>query len=186
MKPTELLETERLLLRKPTVKDAELIFSRYASDPEVTRYMSWPTHRTIADTQAFLAWSDADWDRWPAGTYLVFARGDGQLLGATGLSFQTPGSAVTGYVLARDAWGKGFATEALRCMVELAGRLGVRRLDANCHVEHRSSARVMEKCGFVLEEIQQAGLKFPNLETEPISDIRCYARLFEKRGNEAS
>jgi len=174
----ELLKTERLLLRKPTPGDAELIFSRYASDPEVTRYMSWPAHRTIADTRVFLAWSDTDWDSWPAGTYLVFAQSDDQLLGATGLSFQTPGSAVTGYVLARDSWGKGYATEALRCMVELADKLGLRRLDATCHAEHYASAHVMEKCGFVLEEIERAALKFPNLEAEPVSDIRRYARFF--------
>ncbi len=119
MKAPEVIETARLFLRKPVPGDAEAIFRRYAADPVVTRYLSWPTHRSVADTQAFLTWSDEEWDRWPAGPYLVFAReGElGALLGGTGLSFKSSSRAITGYVFARDAWEKGFATESLQAMV---------------------------------------------------------------------
>ena len=120
----ESLQTARLLLRRPTLADAVAIFDRYASDPVVTRYLSWPTHRTLADTHAFLAWSDAEWGKGPAGSYLVFSREDNRLLGGTGLSFKSPTCAVTGYVLARDAWGRGYATESLQAMVDLARELG--------------------------------------------------------------
>jgi [ribosomal protein S5]-alanine N-acetyltransferase len=164
MKPIEIIETERLLLRKPAAADADEIFRRYAADPEVTRYMSWPTHRSLADTQAFLAWSDEDWERWPAGSYLVFDHADrSRLLGGTGLSFQNPTLAVTGYVFARDAWGQGFATEALQAMVKLARQTGVKRLVAVCHSDHRPSARVMEKCGFLLDDQRRDKVDFPNL-----------------------
>ena len=47
MKGPKTIETRRLLLRKPALSDAEAIFERYAADPVVTRYMSWPTHRTL-------------------------------------------------------------------------------------------------------------------------------------------
>ena len=46
--------TERLLLRPPTLADAEQIFARYGQDAEVSRYMSWIPHRTIEDTVTFL------------------------------------------------------------------------------------------------------------------------------------
>src|ERR1700761_5857930 len=128
----ETLQTPRLLLRRPALADAGAIFDRYAGDPVVTRYLSWPMHRTLADTHAFLAWSDAEWGKGPAGPYLVFSREDNRLLGGTGLSFMSPTCAATGYVLARDAWGHGYATEALQVMVELAGELGVKRLEALC------------------------------------------------------
>src|SRR5580700_7133154 len=160
---TEILQTARLLLRRPTLAEAGAIFERYAGDPVVTRYLSWPTHRSLADTHAFLAWSDAEWGRGPAGSYLVFSRKDNGLLGGTGLSFQSPTSAVTGYVLARDAWGRGYATESLQAMVDLARELGVKRLEAICHIDHRASARVLEKCGFQLEEILRKQTEFPNL-----------------------
>jgi len=165
MKPIETIATERLMLRKPRDEDAEAIFTRYASDPEVTRYLSWPTHRRIEMTQAFLAWSDEDWARWPAGSYLIFERENpGRLLGGTGLSFQNPHLAVTGYVLARDAWGQGYATEALEAMVRLARACGVRRLAAVCHPHHRASARVLEKCAFLLDEERRDQFEFPNLK----------------------
>jgi [ribosomal protein S5]-alanine N-acetyltransferase len=176
MKPTERIETERLLLLKPTLADAEAIFERYASDPEVTRYLSWPTHRSVAMTQAFLAWSDEDWERWPAGSYLIFERESGRLLGGTGIAFQSPTLAVTGYVLARDAWGQGFATEALEAMVRLARATGVKHLAAVCHPDHRPSAHVLEKCGFLLDEFRQDRFEFPNLKPKKSLKVLTYIR----------
>lgn len=180
MKGPRTVETERLLLRKPTIHDAEAIFERYASDPVATRYMSWATHRSVADTCAFLAWSEADWELWPAGSYLVFSRANKDLLlGGTGLTFKTPLIAVTGYVFAQDAWGQGYATESLRAMVALAQETRVRRLEAVCHVAHRASAHVMEKCGFLCEGIEREHTEFPNLGRGVKSDVLCYVRRFE-------
>jgi ribosomal-protein-alanine N-acetyltransferase len=180
MKAPELIETERLLLRKPAPGDAEAIFRRYAGIPEVTRYLSWPTHRSIGDTYAFLAWSDSEWERWPAGPYLVFARGDrdGTLLGSTGLAFKGPDRAVTGYVFAQDAWGQGFATEALTKVVEMARQTDVKRLEAICHAAHAASARVLEKCGFQREEVLREHFAFPNLAPQKRSDVLFYTRAF--------
>jgi RimJ/RimL family protein N-acetyltransferase len=155
--------------------DAAAIFSRYAGDPRVTIYLSWPTHRAIEDTRAFLAWSDAQWRRWPAGPYLIESRETGELLGSTGLGFETPDAAITGYVLARDAWGFGYATEALRAMVALAHDIGVRRLYAHCHADHRASARVLEKCGFVAEALLEKYSEFPNFKPEQRQDTLRYA-----------
>jgi hypothetical protein len=106
MKAPERIQTARLVLRRPVLTDAEAIFRRYASDPVVTRYLSWPTHRTVADTQAFLAWDETEWQNCPSGSYLIFLREEDRLLGSTGLSFKTPTRAVTGYVFAQDAWGR--------------------------------------------------------------------------------
>lgn len=180
MKGEKTLQTRRLVLRKPVLGDAQAIFERYAGDPAVTRYMSWPWHRTVADTYAFLAWSEADWEMWPAGSYLIYAREpEMRLLGGTGLSFRTPEVAVTGYVFAQDAWGQGYATESLRAMVELAQSLGVKRLEAVCHVEHRASAHVMEKCGFVCEGVQREHTEFPNLTPGVRQDVFSYALRWE-------
>jgi RimJ/RimL family protein N-acetyltransferase len=172
----ELIQTARLVLRRPAVADAEAIFERYASDPEVTRYLSWPRHRSIDDTLAFLEFSDAEWKRWKCGPLLAFSQTDGTLLGSSGLGFETADRAVTGYVFARDAWGKGYATEALRAMVDLAASLNVGRLYATAHVDHRASWRVMEKCGFDREAILRHHTVFPNLSTEP-ADVVIYSRL---------
>ena len=180
-----IVTTARLLLRRPEAADAEAIFSRYSSDAQVTRYVGWPAHRTVADTRAFLAFSDDQWDTWPAGPYLACSRADGTVLGSTGLMFETLQTAMTGYVLATDAWGRGYATEALEAMIAVARNTGVHRLYALCHAEHRASAHVLEKCGFVLEGRRRAHAEFPNLPSGETQDVNCFARTLENAGGTA-
>jgi RimJ/RimL family protein N-acetyltransferase len=96
-----------MLLRPPTEEDAQAIFERYASDAEVTRYLSWPRHASVQDTRAFVAFSRSEWARWGVGPLMAFDRVNGALLGGSGLVMEAADRAVTGYVFARDAWGKG-------------------------------------------------------------------------------
>jgi ribosomal-protein-alanine N-acetyltransferase len=178
----ERVETPRLILRKPVCGDAEAIFARYASDREVTRLLGWPRHASLDATRDFLEFSDAEWVRWPVGPYLIECRQDGRLLGSTGLAFETSECAMTGYVLARDAWGKGYATECLRAVVNVAREVGVARVYALCHVENPASWRVLEKCGFVWEGIWPRHTRFPNLgqpnpDHEALCDVVRYARI---------
>jgi RimJ/RimL family protein N-acetyltransferase len=159
-------DTARLRFRRPTLADAPAIFARYASDPDVTRYLGWPRHQSIDDTRGFIAFSDQEWTRWPAGPLLIESRDDGRLLGSTGLMFDSPTSAMAGYVLAKDAWGQGYATEALGAMRTLADVLGVTHFYSMCHPDHRASAQVLEKGGLRLNA-RFVRATFPNL---PASD----------------
>ena len=176
MKGQERIETARLVLRKPTPTDAEAVFQRYASDREVTKFLSWRCHQSIEETKAFLECSEREWTQWASGAYLIESREHAKLLGSTGLHFETPIIAFTGYVLAKDAWGNGYATEALTAIVELARTLSVRRLRASCHVENIASMRVLEKCGFVCEKPDHY-ITFPNLGPIPIESL-AYVRTF--------
>ena len=171
MKGPVRIETARLLLVRPQAADAASIFERYASDPDVTRFLGWPRHQSVDDTKAFLRFSAEEWERWPAGPYLIRSRDDGQLLGSTGFGFEATQRAITGYVLAKDAWGKGYATEALAAITDLAGRLGVVRLYALCHPAHRASWRVLEKCGFVRDVTWTGQTEFPNLAPGVLQDV---------------
>lgn len=157
------LETARLVLTIPVDDDAVEIFERYASDADVTRYLGWPRHRSIADTRGFLAFSASEWERWPAGPYLIRARSDNRLLGSTGLGFQESGDVMTGYVLAKDAWGQGYATEALQAMIALSRQLRIARVSALCHADHHASQHVLEKCGFRRVTGTVPSTTFPNL-----------------------
>lgn len=175
MDAPEIITTDRLLLRKPIGEDASDIFERYSNDPDVTRFLAWPTHNSIDDTRAFLEFSNAEWDRWPAGPYLICSLADGSLLGSTGLAFEAPFRATTGYVLAKDSWGLGYATEALIAMRETAADLGVVRLYAMCHPEHRPSRHVLEKGGFEFEGTLRRFSEFPNLHAGVAEDVVSYA-----------
>lgn len=165
----------RLVLRRPTVDDAPEVLRRYAGDPQVTPYLSWPTHRSMQDTVTFVGWSDAAWSDHRVGPYLICDAG-GRIVGSTGLDVETPWRAATGYVLARDAWGLGYATEAAGAMVALAARLGLARLYALCHAEHRASARVLHKLGFLREGVLRRHMVLPNLDAAGPLDVECWAR----------
>lgn len=167
------LTTPRLILRKPELSDAEAVFSRYASDRDALRYMGWPAHESPDDTRKFLEFSNAEWVKWPAGPYLILSGTDRSVLGSTGFAFEAPDRASTGYVLARDAWGRGYATEALRAIVDVARALDLARLRALCHAAHRPSAHVLEKAGFALESRLEAHQIFPNLGPAP-QDVLLY------------
>ena len=158
----EVVETARLLLRRPRGADVEQIFTRYASDPEVTRYMTFPRHQSVADAQTFVDFSEMEWNLQRCGPYLVLLRRSETLLGGTGLSVAGD-EAETGYVFARDAWGLGYATEALKAIVEVGRLVGLRRLTAHCHPDHHASQRVLEKGGFTLEHRARDAHVFPNL-----------------------
>lgn len=97
-------------------------------------------------------------------------------MGGTGLAFESPTVASTGYVLARDAWGKGYATEALAAIVAIAQNLRVERLYALCHPEHPASIRVLEKCGFRLEDRLKESVRFPNLDSGRLEDCLRFSR----------
>ena len=168
-------QTPRLLLQRPTDSDLPILFQTVCSDPSVTRFVGWPRHVTIEDTKAFLAFSDSEWSRWPLGPLLIKSRENGSLIGTTGLAFETPYRASTGFVLSRSAWGSGLASESLTAVAKIAHRLGVQRLYALCHVDHVASIRVLERCRFNREGILSKYLVFPNLETTAAQDVCCYA-----------
>ena len=161
-----------------------LMFERYASDPEVTRFLGWPRHRMVEDTRAFLRFSAEEWKRWPAGPYLILSRADGLLLGSTGLGFRTTRGRDQ-YVLAEDAWGRGYATEALAAVIEVASSTGLARLSALCHPEHSASRRVLEKNGFVLDDPPTRRAEFPNLAPGVQQDALCYLRSLEEKKGDA-
>jgi len=171
----ERVRTERLLLRRAGPEDAALIFARYASDPAVCHRLAWRQHGSLADTLAFLAFSDEQWRRWPAGPYLVFDAAGSRLLGSTGLAFESLTRASTGYVFAGDAWGHGYAAEALAAMIAVARDLGIDDLYAHCHINHPASRRVLEKSGFRQEARLREHVEFPNDQPGVKQDVFLYS-----------
>ena len=172
----KVLQTPRLVLRPPRDEDAESIFENYASDHDVTRFVSWPRHETIDDTRKFIEFSKREWAEWPAGPLLIESRVDRRLIGATELRFEKPYRASTGYVLSHEAWGSGFATEAVRAVMRLAQVTGVQRLYAVCHLHHEAASRVLERSGFQREGVLRKYRVFPNLHDPVPQDVSLYAR----------
>lgn len=169
------IETERLLLRPPTVADAEVVFARYAQDTLVTRYLLWAPHKSIQETRAFLSQSEAAWRDGVAFHWLICHRDNDQLLGAIGLRNLEQQRAEVGYLLARDAWGNGYMSEALRAVIDSSFQSNhITRIWATCDVENVDSLKVLQNAGMRQEGRLRRHAVHPNLEKQP-RDSLIYA-----------
>lgn len=174
MRPPELIETERLVLRVPRPSDARAIFDGYAQDSEVTRYVVWRPHKDVRETEQFLAGCMAAREAGARFPWAITLKGGGELVGM--IEIRVNGfKADVGYVLARAWWGKGLTTEALRPVVGWAmAQPDIYRVWALCDAANAASARVLEKAGMKLEGVLRRNVLHPNVSREP-RDSCCYA-----------
>lgn len=162
---TQELETGRLVLRRLSIDDCEMMYNNWSSDPEVTRYLRWNAHRTWAETAELLN----EWDKnYPDPTYYqwgIVEKRSGVLFGTisvfaaqdmkTGWHLNTERLGSTwevGFALGRKWWDKGYATEAL-CAVRdywfnTVGALWLAACHANDNI---ASSAVLQKAGFVYD-----------------------------------
>ena len=167
MNPPERIETERLTLRKPRRDDAPMIFSAYAQDLEVTRYMTWHPHKSVGETYRIVELMLKLWDEGKAYSYVITLKNSDSAIGM--ISMHPEGFKVSiGYVLARPYWSKGYTTEAALAVTNwLLKQPDIYRVFATCDVENPASARVMEKVGMQCEGILRKYIVHPNISDEP-------------------
>lgn len=154
------LETKRLKLRRFTLDDAQDMFDNWASDPAVTKYLTWPTHTSIEVTKAVLeSWAS----NYADGAYFNWAierKGSGKVIGSIAVvALDEDIAAEIGYCLGRAYWGQGIMTEAVMAVLDhLFDAVGLNRVAAYHDANNPRSGRVMEKAGMKYEGIlRQAG-----------------------------
>lgn len=139
------IETESLLLRPMTVEDAEDVFE-WVSDERVSRYMVYTTYTSIRQVREWLVLVDEDESTYNFG----FERlSDGKLIGSGDIGYDGKKSSWGfGYNLRYDCWGNGYATEAVKAMMEYVRKnFGAMHFTSSHAEPNRASGRVMEKCG---------------------------------------
>jgi RimJ/RimL family protein N-acetyltransferase len=146
------LETDRLLLRRFTADDVDDLVE-LDGDPEVMRYVNGgrPTPREEIK-KVYLPWFMHYYERFEGyGFWAAVERPTGEFLGwfhlrpKEGAPLDEP---ELGYRLRRSAWGRGYATEGSRALIDKAfGEFGARRVVAEGMVVNAASRRVMEKVG---------------------------------------
>ena len=158
---TKKIETERLILRPFAPEDAEAMFRNWASDPEVTRYLTWPTHSDVGISQ----WVVNDWvSHYAEDNYYQWAivpREMGEPVGSIA-AVKVNDSAQwveIGYCIGRNWWHRGYVSEALKALIAFffeevgAGRIQARHDPRNVH-----SGAVMRKCGMTCDgTLRRAG-----------------------------
>ncbi len=143
------IENERLILRTPVTEDAERIFS-YASNPVVTKYLIWDTHKSIDDTLDFLSRAERSRKNYENLTFGIILKKTDQLIGMCG--FHSINAihrrAEIGYVLSSDCWGQGIMTDAVSLMLQFGfSKLNLNRIEARTRPENIASRRVLIKTG---------------------------------------
>ena len=176
-RPPASFATARLVARIPTAEDAPAVFSAYANDPEVTRYLAWRAYERVEPLAAFLRETAANWEKRETPlplAWLLSLKGTTTPIGSIGLTLEGNGRVMFGYVLARKFWGHGMTAEVLTHLVDWAlAQPSLYRAYAYCDVENPSSARVMEKAGMVREGILRRWHVCPTLGPEPRDCIVC-------------
>jgi len=140
------IETERLIIRPVTADDAEAVF-KWASDPEVNKYMIYPLHKDISVTKGWLESIDID-D--PNEYEMAFVlKETGEVIGTGGL-YSKDGSDRwnIGYNLRRDQWGKGLVPEAMQALIDhVRSTRSVSAIYGEFAKDNIKSGRVMQKLG---------------------------------------
>jgi RimJ/RimL family protein N-acetyltransferase len=169
------LESERLILRPVMPSDAAAIFA-YAGDPEVTRFLNFPRHEALTESDAFARRCIQCWQDGTAYYWAITERRDPTLLGGIELRLNPP-RADFGYVLNRRAWGFGYASEATSAVVAWSiAQPQIFRVWATCHPDNARSIRVLEKSGLTFEGRLENWEARPNLG-EAAGASLVYARV---------
>jgi RimJ/RimL family protein N-acetyltransferase len=139
------LSTKRLVLRAPRAADARAI-TRLINDRRIAENTARIPHPySLADAHAFLAQVNRD-AREPS---FIITLADGTIVGGCGIHVLGGGEPEIGYWIGVPYWGRGYATEAARAVLDHGfGTLGCERLTSRARVSNPASRRVLEKCGF--------------------------------------
>lgn len=157
---TKTIETPRLILRRAREADAQPMFQNWASDPEVTKFLTWPTHDNVAVTQ----WVVNDWvsqsEKDNYYQWMIELKDLEQPIGSISVVQQndTVGEMEIGYCIGKNWWHQGIVTEALGAVINfLFTQANANRIEAKHDTKNPNSGAVMRKCGMVFEGISRAG-----------------------------
>ncbi|MFA5433110.1 MAG: GNAT family N-acetyltransferase [Candidatus Paceibacterota bacterium] len=176
---TVTLVTERLILRRFELADADAMFKNWASDAEVTKFLMWPTHTDVSVSKAVISswlplYNNPDHYSWaivlkeinePIGSIAVVKMDDNIKM------------IHIGYCIGRKWWHQGYTSEALAVLIRyFFETVGVNRIESRHDPRNPNSGKVMMKCGLKYEgTLQQSDIN----NQEGFCDAAYYAILAE-------
>lgn len=151
------IRTSRLLLRRWRCEDVEP-FAAMCGDPEVMRYIGSGTTRTREQSAGSIRAFERQWNRKGYGLFAVERIDGNRLIGFTGLSepdflSEIMPAVELGWRFERQAWGRGYATEAARAALDFGlRRRGLASIVSICQAANAASGRIAHKLGMHLEQ----------------------------------
>ncbi len=175
---TQILETQRLILRRYKTSDAEAMYRNWASDDEVTKFLTWPTHSNVEITRHLLeewveSYANTETYHW---AITVKDNGDEPIgdIAVVGIKDKVAVAHI-GYCIGKNWWNKGITSEALMAVRDfLFDIVGVNRIEARHDSNNPNSGKVMQKCGMKYEGM----LRQSDWNNQGICDA-CYYGLLK-------
>ncbi len=173
---TKVIETERLYLRPFTVADAGAMYRNWASHPEVTKYLVWPTYDSVDTSRQVLEAWVREYESPSRYEWALVLKETGEPIGSLG-AFNVQEDlqkAEVGYCMGKPWWRKGLMKEALGAVLTfLFEEVGLNRVEARHDVNNPHSGGVMKSCGMRYEgTLRQAGVN-----NQGICDVSIYGIL---------
>ena len=178
---TQLIETTRLILRKAQMTDAEPMFRNWASDPEVTKFLPWPTYESVENANTILNIRTKEYDNLNFYQWMIELKEIGEPIGSISVVHHRDdiAEAEIGYCIGQSWWHKGIMSEALTAVMQcLFKEVGMNRIEAKQDINNPHSGGVMKKCGMKYEGTSRAS----DRNNQGICDIAQYAILREDLG----
>jgi ribosomal-protein-alanine N-acetyltransferase len=175
---TKELDTERLILRRFTINDAEIMFNNWANDDIVTKYLSWTSHKHINVTKNIIETWIQNYKKNDFYNWAIILKETNEPIGSIGVVRQLDEIKMVeiGYCIGKKWWNNGITSEALNILIKyFFEEVGINRIEARHDPENKYSGKVMEKCGMKYEGLmRQSGIN--NLG---IRDRICYGVIAE-------
>ncbi len=153
-KGTQTLHTPRLLLRRIQMEDAQAMYDNWASDPEVTKFLTWPTHSSVAITKQVIQSWQQDLTKLDHYQWIILCKDTSTAIGTIAvveLDEHTQ-KAEIGYCIGTAWWHQGYTSEALGAVINyLFAQVGINRIQARHDPRNQNSGAVMRKCGMQYE-----------------------------------
>lgn len=181
-KGTIVLETDRLILRPFKKEDAIEMYNNWATDEQVTRYVTWPPHKSLDESENIINLWIKENKNIENYHWAIEIKEDNSVIGTIGLLGvdNRNENSELGYCISKDYWNKGITTEAASSVINYALKeVGFTRITARHQIGNDASGRVMEKCGLTYEGTLRKILKNSSGE---IVDCKYYSRLKDEIG----
>ena len=155
------------------------MYRNWASDPVVTKYLTWPAHDSLETSEAVIVRWISDYSRTDTYQWAIELKTLTQPIGSISVVAckEIVRQAEIGYCIGRPWWGQGLTAEAAGAVIRyLAREVGFHRICADHDVENPNSGRVMQKLGMTREGILRAAGR----NNRGIVDIVQYSILAEE------
>lgn len=171
---TKQIETERLILRKFTLDDVEAMYKNWASDDEVTKYLTWPSHANKDVTRMVLADWVKSYEKDDSYNWAIVLKNINEPIGSIGVVLMDNETEMVhiGYCIGKEYWHRGITSEALKALIDFFfNEVGVRRIESRHDPRNPHSGEVMKKCGMIYEGTK----KNSDRNNQGICDASYYA-----------